>query len=188
MQHAAHRSPGIHPAINSAATEAPPPAAENTINAVVGGISCPTGAVAILTAAANPSSYFCSFSSGSITPPIAVAAAIPEPEIEPNIAFPAMFVSAKDPGTFPRTNSARLINLLAIPPLFIKRPARIKNGTAIREKLSIPLTIFCAETNTPNPGVKNATIVTNAETMMLYDTGTLNASIRKNTITSKIAA
>lgn len=56
MQRNAHNNPGIHPAINNVATAAPPLAAEYTINAFVGGINCPTGAVAMLHAAENFSS------------------------------------------------------------------------------------------------------------------------------------
>ena len=138
----AHKSPGIQPAISNAATETPPLAAENTINEAVGGINCPTGADATLAAAENALSYPCSSSSGCITPPIAVAAAIPEPDIEPNIALPAILVMAKEPGTLPNTSIARLISLLAIPPLLISKPASIKNGTASNVKLSIPVTIF----------------------------------------------
>ena len=138
----AHNNPGIQPAISNAATETPPLAAENTMNEAVGGINCPTGAEATFAAAENALSYPCSSSSGCITPPIAVAAAIPEPDIEPNIALPAMLVIAKEPGTLPKTSIARLISLFAIPPLLISRPASTKNGTASNVKLSIPVTIF----------------------------------------------
>ena len=111
------------------------------MNEAVGGINCPTGAEATFAAAENALSYPCSFSS-CITPPIAVAAAIPEPDIEPNIALPAMLVIAKEPGTLPKTSIARLMSLFAIPPLLINKPASTKNGTASNVKLSIPVTIF----------------------------------------------
>ena len=94
MHRAAHKSPGTQPAMRRAATETPPLAAEYTIKEAVGGISWPTGAVAIFTAAEKPLSYPCSSSRGSMTPPIAVAAAMPEPDMEPNMALPAMLVMA----------------------------------------------------------------------------------------------
>ena len=49
MQRAAHKSPGTQPAMRRAATETPPLAAEYTIKEAVGGISWPTGAVAMFT-------------------------------------------------------------------------------------------------------------------------------------------
>ena len=87
--------------------------------------------------------------------------------MEPNMALPAMLVSARDPGTLPKTSMARLISLLAMPPLLIKRPARMKNGTASSVKLSMPPTIFWADTNIPKVGVRNAIMVISADAMIL---------------------
>ena len=123
-----------------------------------------------------------------MTPPMAVAAAIPEPDREPNMAFPAILVSAREPGTFPRNSSARLISLLAIPPLLISCPASMKNGTARSVKLSMPLTSFWAEMNIPNCGVKNMMMVIIADVMMQNDTGTLIASKKKNNMINTKAA
>ena len=188
MHRAAHKSPGTQPAMRRAATETPPLAAEYTIKEAVGGISWPTGAVAIFTAAEKPLSYPCSSSRGSMTPPIAVAAAMPEPDMEPNMALPAMLVMAREPGTLPRNSMARLISRLAMPPLLMSRPASTKKGTAKSVKLSMPLTIFWAETNIPNPGVRNIMMVSSDAEIMLNDTGTLMASMRKNTRTRTMAA
>jgi len=117
------------------------------INAVLGGITIPVGAEAILTAVANLRSYPSSTCCGISTPPIAVEAAIAELEIEPNNAFPKTFVWAKDPGIRPTNNIAKSTNFLAIPPWFIMIPEKTKNGMAINEKLLILPTIFCAELN-----------------------------------------
>ena len=113
---------------------------------------------------------------------MAVAAAMPDPEREPNSALPAMLVRARDPGTFPITSIARLMIRLAMPPLDIRVPARMKNGTARREKESIPVTSFWAEMNMPKDGLRNMTMVTSAEAMMPKEIGTFSASIRKNTM------
>src|SRR5699024_11650646 len=82
---------------------------------------------------------------GTITPPIAVDAAMAELEIDPNKAFPIMFVCANDPGTLPPNSLANSTSLFAIPPRFMIIPDNIKNGTATNEKLSKLETIPCAE-------------------------------------------
>ena len=71
-------------------------------------------------------------------PPIAAAEATPEPLIEPNSILATTLVCAKGPGKKLLTNLAQLIKRIAIPPLFIKLPARIKNGMANRAKESSP--------------------------------------------------
>ena len=119
---------------------------------------------------------------------MAVAAARPEPEREPNIALPAMLVSARDPGTLPRISIARSMILFAMPPLDISWPARMKNGTARSENESMPVTSFWAEMNMPNCGVRNMMIVTSALRMMENETGTLFKSVIRNTTTRTRAA
>ena len=56
MHRPAHSRPGTQPAMSRVATEVPPQAAEKMMKALVGGISWPTGAVAMLVAAENSSS------------------------------------------------------------------------------------------------------------------------------------
>ena len=80
--------------------------------------------------------------------PMAEAAAVPEPEMEPKSIFATVFVWARDPGTPPVSSLARLIRRIAIPPLFIRLPARMKNGIASREKTEIPPKIRCAPVRT----------------------------------------
>ena len=69
--------------MKSAATEVPPLTSENVIITLLGGIKSPVGAVAMLTAAEKFGSYPSSFSIGPMIDPIADAAAVPEPEMEP---------------------------------------------------------------------------------------------------------
>ena len=67
----------------------------------------------------------------------------------------------------------------AIPPVFIRTPVRMKNGTASSEKLSTPETIFWHATKVDRSSGRAAETVTREETIRLIETGTLNASIRK---------
>ena len=80
--------------------------------------------------------------------PIADAAAVPEPEILPNNILAITLVCANAPGVRPVTNFARLINLTAIPPLFMIFPAKIKNGIANKLNTEIPENILWAPVNT----------------------------------------
>ena len=64
----------------------------------------------------------------------------------------------------------------------------MKNGTAIKERLSMPAMTFWAETNIPNCGVRKAVMVMNADATMLYETGTLNISSSAKLTTRRIAA
>ena len=75
-----------------AATEVPPLTSENVIITLLGGIKSPVGAVAMLTAAEKFGSYPSSFSIGPMIEPIADAAAVPEPEIEPKSMLARTFV------------------------------------------------------------------------------------------------
>ena len=63
-----------------------------------------------------------------MTPPIAVAAAMPEPDMEPNMALPAMLVMAREPGTLPRNSMARLISRLAMPAAAHEQTCQHKEG------------------------------------------------------------
>ncbi len=76
--------------------------------------------------------------------PIAEVAATDEPEIAPKNMFARTLVAARYPGTLPTTSLASLTSLLAMPPLFMMLPPIIKNGSASREKESIPEKHLCA--------------------------------------------
>ena len=71
---------------------------------------------------------------GLIHPPIAEAAATDEPDNAPKSIFARILACARFYGIFPTNICAKLISLLAIPPLFIILPARMNNGTAKSEK------------------------------------------------------
>ena len=77
--------------------------------------------------------------------PIAAAAAAPEPLMAPNNMLATTFDCASAPGILPAITLAQLTSLVAIPPLFIILPARIKNGMAISENEFEPANILCAE-------------------------------------------
>ncbi len=70
--------------MKSAATEVPPLTREKVIITLLGGMSRPVGAVAILAAAEKSRSYPSSSSIGPMMEPMAEAAAVPEPDIAPN--------------------------------------------------------------------------------------------------------
>ena len=78
--------------MKSAATEVPPLTSEYVIITLLGGIRSPVGAVAMLNAAENFGSYPYSLSIGPMIYTIEEAAAVPDPEIEPNNIFARMFV------------------------------------------------------------------------------------------------
>ena len=75
-------------------------------------------------------------------PPIAAAAAAPEPDIAPNNILATTFDCASAPGIRPLITLAQLTSLVAIPPLFIILPARMKNGIAISENELEPANIL----------------------------------------------
>jgi len=124
-----HTSPGPTPAMNSAAIEVLD-TSEYTMNVLLGGISIPDGAEATLTAAAHARSYFSWRILGVITVPMAAAEATAAPDTAPNMAFASTFVCASAAGAFPVSALAASMSRVAIPPLFIRTPARTKNGIA----------------------------------------------------------
>jgi AGCS family alanine or glycine:cation symporter len=77
---------------------------------------------------------------GTITMPAAAADA--EPEIAPNSAFAPTLVTSSAPGHFPRIAITKSTRRFAIPPRFIRFPAKIKNGIAVRLNLLIPTKVL----------------------------------------------
>ncbi len=69
---------------------------------------------------------------------MAAAAAAPEPEIAPKSIFAMTLVWASAPGIRPAMTLATLTRRSAMPPLFIRLPANMKKGIAIREKEFAP--------------------------------------------------
>ena len=121
-----------------AATEVPPLTREKVIITLLGGIRRPVGAVAMLAAAEKSLSYPSSSSMGPMMDPMAEAAAVPEPEIAPKSMLATALVWARAPGMLPVNSLAKLIRRMAMPPLFIMLPARMKKGMASRLKTEMP--------------------------------------------------
>ena len=80
--------------------------------------------------------------------PTAAAAADADPEIAPNRALAPTFATRREPGSLPRTASTRSTSRPAIPPWFIRFPARMKNGMAVRLNRLIPTKILWAAVTT----------------------------------------
>ncbi len=74
--------------------------------------------------------------------PTAAAAAEAEPEIAPNKAFAPAFVTKRAPGSFPKIAITKSTRRLAIPPWFIKLPAKMKKGIAVKLNLLIPTKVL----------------------------------------------
>jgi len=107
-----------------------------------------------------------------MNPPMADAAAAADPEIAPNNIAAMIFTNARPPGNFPTKTLAKSISLLAIPPLFIICPARIKNGIASNAKLSNPVAILWEIVVTAGNELMLNSIVNKLEIPMLKDIGT----------------
>ena len=78
-------------------------------------------------------------------PPMAAAEATPDPLMEPNSMLATTLVWARGPGRKLLTILAQLISRMAMPPLFIRLPARMKKGMANRAKESRPTKTRWAE-------------------------------------------
>ena len=83
--------------------------------------------------------------------PMAEAAAVPEPDMAPNSMFATALVWARAPGMLPVKSFAKLMRRMAIPPLFMIFPARMKNGMARRLNTDMPEKILCAPVSTAAP-------------------------------------
>ena len=71
--------------------------------------------------------------------PIAEASATAEPEMPANIMEESTFTCARPPRICPTKDCAKRTMTAVMPPAFMSSPARMKNGTANRGKLSMPL-------------------------------------------------
>ena len=81
---------------------------------------------------------------GPRMPPMAEAAATPEPEMAPKSMLATMLVCASAPGSLWAMILAQPMSRLAIPPLFIILPASTKKGMASREKELAPVKVRLA--------------------------------------------
>ncbi len=68
----------------------------------------------------------------------AAAAAEAEPEMAPNKALAPAFVTSSAPGSLPKMAMTKFTSRLAMPPWFIRLPARMKKGIAVRLNLLMP--------------------------------------------------
>ena len=66
------------------------------------------------------------------------AAAEAEPEMAPNKALAPAFVTSSAPGSLPKMAMTKFTSRLAMPPWFIRLPAKMKKGMAVRLNLLMP--------------------------------------------------
>ena len=109
--------------------------------------------------------------------PMADAAAVPEPEIAPKSILATALVCASAPGILPVKSFAKLMRRMAIPPLFMIFPARIKNGMAKRLNTEIPENIRCAPVSTAAPVFRTGRIAQMDDTARATAMGTPAKSI-----------
>ena len=69
-------------------------------------------------------------------------AAEAETEMAPKRAFAPTFVTKRAPGSFPKMASTKSTRRLAMPPWFIRLPARMKKGMAVRLNLLMPTKVL----------------------------------------------
>ena len=86
-------------------------------------------------------------------------------------------VCAREPGMLPVKIFAKLIRRMAIPPLFIRFPARMKNGIANRLNTEIPEKILCAPVSTATSRSSTGRIATMDETASATAIGTPDKSM-----------
>lgn len=115
---------------------------------MLGGISSPAGALAAFVAADRALSYPISSSPSFTMEPTAAAAAEADPEIDPKSALAPALVTRSAPGSLPSIAITKFTSLFAIPPSFMRLPASIKNGIAVRVNELIPTNVRWAAVST----------------------------------------
>ena len=110
---------------------------------MAGGIRIPIPHAADTIAVARARLYPFAVNCGTMIPPIAAASAEVEPDTpEKNIS--AMTTTCPSPpGRCPTSDRASVTSRRLIPPTSMRKPARMKSGTASMGKESIPATICC---------------------------------------------
>ncbi len=103
---------------------------------------------------------------------MADAVATAEPEIEPNNMAAMVLTNARPPGNMPTRTFAKSIRRLAIPPLFMSCPDRMKKGMASRTKLSSPVAMRCATVVRAGPPWILISMVATVAMPMLKEMGT----------------
>jgi hypothetical protein len=84
---------------------------------------------------------------GIIIDPIAAVVAAPEPDMAAKNMQATIDTSPRPPDIHPIRVLAKLISLLDIPPLSIRLPASIKNGTAMKGNESVAVISLCGTTS-----------------------------------------
>ena len=122
-------SPGTTPPRNSAPTETPV-IEPNSTSGIDGGITGPTVAEAAEHAAENVGSYPRSVIAFTSIEPSPIASASADPDMPANTIEPTMFTCPSPPFMCPTSMWANRKIRSVIPPVFIRLPARMKNGMA----------------------------------------------------------
>ena len=105
---------------------------------------------------------------------------MPEPEMAPNSMLATALVWARAPGILPVNSFAKLISRMAMPPLFMILPARMKNGMASRLNTEIPENMRCAPVRTPRPTSSTGRMAQMEDTAKATEIGTPAKSITSN--------
>src|SRR5699024_7528858 len=108
-----------------------------------GGMIGPTVEDEAVTATEKPAPYPSLFIAGIRIPPILAVSAKAVPEIPPNPIDAPTLAKPSPPRTRPNKLLAKSINLLVIPPAFIKFPAKINPGIQSNTNEFNPSNIFC---------------------------------------------
>ena len=80
---------------------------------------------------------------GIMKTPSAATVAGPEPEMAAKIMAAKTVTMPRPPGSRPKIRRQKRISRRETPPQFMTLPASMKNGTAIRERLSVALKTCC---------------------------------------------
>jgi hypothetical protein len=135
---------------------------------------------AAATAPASSGGYPFFFMWGMVRPPIAATVAGFEPEIEPKNSDAPVVILARAAGLRLSINCTKLIIRFDIPPLAMRFPARIKNGIAIKGKLSTAVNIRCGTMGkrwVKSPAIKTTIRDSPSETAMGSPKASISASI-----------
>ena len=138
-----------------------------------GGISRPTIADVTVILTAKSGSYPFSFISGIMVEPMADALAMAEPDTAPNRADAPTVTEPSPPRDCPKADSAILTRRSAIPDRYIRSPANMKNGIAMRVNT---LTPDAMRWNTTTSGISSARKVRIDAAISENATGTPSAS------------
>jgi len=139
---AAIRMPGTKPARKSLLTETPVSAPYRT-NGMLGGMTGPMAAALATMAAEKLGLKPLSTIALCSTWPRPAASAMADPDIPEKMTLAITHTCPSPPGTCPIIALAKRKMRLVMPPVFMRLPARMKNGMASRVKLVVEAYIRC---------------------------------------------